>query len=245
MSLRDHFQPPLSVRRAWESFHTQWASSIAAQLNARLPRRFFAEVQTHLGSQVEADVAEFESLDESLDESEVTPDDEEGGGVAVAVWAPPVATLTMPAVFPDDVEVYVRDELFDARVVAVVELVSPGNKDRPENRLAFAAKSAAYLERGIGLVTVDIVTNRHFNLHNELVPLLGLDSTYAMDESVTLYAVAYRPIRRGVTNLIEAWPVALAIGALIPVLPLSLKRFRPVPLDLQAAYEDAIHRSRL
>ena len=78
--------------------------------------------------------------------------------------------------FPDDIEVQVRDELFDARVVAVVELVSPGNKDRPENRLAFSDKCAAYLQRGIGLITLDIVTTRHFNLHNELISRLGLDS---------------------------------------------------------------------
>ena len=148
MPLRDHFRPPLSLQRHWESFYSWWAVSIADQLNARLPRRFFAEVQVRLGNKVEDDVAEFEIRDEDLDESEKTPSDGEAGGA----WAPPVATLTMPAVFPDDIEVYVRDELFDARVVAVVELVSPGNKDRPENRLAFAAKSAAYLQRGIGLI---------------------------------------------------------------------------------------------
>ena len=241
MPLRGHFQPPLSRQRHWESFYSQWAVSIADQLNARLPRRFFAEVQVRLGSKVEDDVTEFEIRDEDLHESEKTPGDGEAGGV----WATPVATLTLPAVFPDNAEVHVRDELFDARVVAVVELVSPGNKDRPENRLAFAAKSAAYLQRGIGLITVDIVTNRHFNLHNELVPLLGLDSTSAMDEEATLYAIAYRPIRRGEANLVEAWPVALSVGALFPLLPLSLKRFRPVPLDLEAAYEDACRRSRL
>src|SRR5262245_14260796 len=219
MPLRDHFHPPLFPRRAWESFHARWATSIADQLDATLPRRYFAEVHLHLGTQVEADVAEFEVVEES----EETPEDG-GGGVAVEVSAPPVATLTLPAVFPDDLEVYVRDDRDDARVVAVVELVSPGNKDRPETRLAFAAKSAAYLQRGIGLITVDILTNRHFNLHNELVPLLGLDSTYAMDEDTTLYAIAYRPIRRGEANLIEAWPVALSVGALFPLLPLSLKR---------------------
>jgi hypothetical protein len=245
MPLRDHFRPPLSLQRHWESFPAQWAGSIAAQLNARLPRRFFAEVQVHLGSEVEADVSEYELLDESLDESGRTPGNGEGGGVAVAVWAPPVATLTMPAVFPDDLEIHVRDELFDARVVAVVELVSQGNKDRPENRLEFAAKSIAYLQRGIGLVTIDIVTDRHFNPHNELISLLGLDSKFAMAEETTLSAVSYRPIRRGEVNQIDAWPVPLSLGAPLPVLPLSLKRFRPVPLDLEAAYEEACRRSRL
>src|SRR5438105_14221343 len=117
MPWRDHYPPPPCRHRHWESFHAYWASSIATQLNTLLPRRFFTEVYVRLGSRVEADVAEFESVDES----EETPGNGEGGGVAVQVWAPPVATLTMPAVFPDDVEVHVRYELFAARVVAVVE----------------------------------------------------------------------------------------------------------------------------
>jgi hypothetical protein len=83
---------------------------------------------------------------------------------------------------------------------------------------------------------VDIVTDRHSNLHNELVPPFGVDSRYAMDEEAILDAIAYRPIRRGAANQIDAWPVPLSIGAVLPVLPLSLKRFRPVPLDLEAAY---------
>ena len=89
MPLRDHFQPPLSLSRFWEPFHTQWTGSIAAHLNARLPKRFFAEPQMHLGSQVEADVVEFESLDQSLEELEETPGNGAGGGVAVAVWRLP------------------------------------------------------------------------------------------------------------------------------------------------------------
>jgi hypothetical protein len=58
MPLLDHFHPPLYPRRSWESFHSRWTNSIADQLNELLPRRYFAEVQLHLGSQVEADVAE-------------------------------------------------------------------------------------------------------------------------------------------------------------------------------------------
>jgi len=44
--------------------------------------------------------------------------------------------------------------------VAAIELVSPGNKDRPETCRLFAAKCVAYLTRGIGLVVIDIVTER-------------------------------------------------------------------------------------
>jgi Protein of unknown function (DUF4058) len=243
MPLRDHFHPPLFPQRAWESFHTQWASSIGARLNQLLPRRFFAQVQTHLGSRVEADVAEFEQLNVSdYDEAEGNGP---GGSIAIQAWAPPVATLSMPTVFPDTFEVQVRDERDDARLVAVVELVSPGNKDRPETRLAFATKSAAYLERGIGRIVVDIVAGRNFNLHNELLPLLNLDSRYAMPDDPALYATAYRPIQRGIASLIDAWPVVLSIGSVLPLLPLGLRGFKAVPLDLELTYEEACRRDRI
>src|SRR5207245_1335800 len=99
------------------------------------------------------DVAEFESPPEPGEESP-------NGAVAAQTWAPPVATLVLPAVFPDDLEVQVLDQRDDARLVGVVELVSPRNKDRAASRRAFAAKYAAYLQRGIGVVVADIVTSR-------------------------------------------------------------------------------------
>jgi len=241
MPLLDHFRPPLYPRRPWESFHSRWANSIADQLNELLPRRYIAEVQVRLGSQVEADVAEFEHADGP----ERTSGNGNPGGVAIQAWAPPAATMTIPIKFPDDMEVHVRDEGDDARLVAVVELVSPGNKDRPESRSAFAAKSAAYLYRGVGLITLDVVTSRRFNLHNELIDGLRLDSSFAMPEDALLYAVSYRPVKRGEADQIEVWPVVLTIGAELPVLPLALRGTQPVPLDLEAAYNDACRRSRL
>jgi hypothetical protein len=131
------------------------------------------------------------------------------------------------------------------RLVAVVELVSPGNEDRPETRLAFAAKSAAYLQRGIGLLVVDIVSDEHFNLHDELLPLLNLDSRFAMPGDPHLYAVAHRPTHQGDANLIQGWPVALSSGASLPVQPLWLRRYSAIPLDLEATYEDACRRARI
>jgi hypothetical protein len=241
MPLLDHFDVPLDPRRAWESFHSRWANSIADQLNEILPERFFAQVQFHLGSQVEADVAELEFMP-GPDE----PTNENGsGGVMVQAWAPPAAAITMPAVFPDDIEVHVRDELDDARLVAVVELVSPRNKDRPASRAAFAAKTAAYLQRGVGLIVLDIITGRRFNLHNELIQLLGLDPSFLMPADAILYAVAYRPTRRGENDLIDVWPTILSLGTELPVLPLALRGSHAVPLDLNAAYDDACRRSRL
>jgi hypothetical protein len=241
MPLLDHFRPPLSTRfPRCESFHSFWAVGIAEYLNRLMPRRYVAAVHTHLGSQVEADVAEFERP--------VVPEDEPrngAGGVAVETWAPPVATMVIPAIFPDDLEVQVLDEVEDGRVVAVVELVSPRNKDRAESRRAFGAKCAAYLQRGIGVVTVDTVTSRQFNLHNDFVQVMALEERFALPAEVLLSAIAYRPARREATNEIDIWAVPLTVGGTLPVLPLAIKGSRAVPLDLEATYTNARQRSRL
>jgi len=101
------------------------------------------------------------------------------------------------AVFPDDVTVPVIDRVYGGfDPVAVVELVSPGNKDRPERRGAFEAKCARYLQQGIGLVIVDIVTERQTNLHNELIRLLEQSDSFALADDPAVYTVAYRPSRR-------------------------------------------------
>jgi hypothetical protein len=242
MPLLDHFHPPFLNRLpSWESFHSFWAVAIAEHLNQLLPRRYIATVTTHLGSEVEADVAEFESPFEPEDEPQNGP----AGGVAVQTWAPPMTTLVAPAVFPDDFAVHVHDQLDGAQLVAAVELASPRNKDRSESRRAFAAKCAAYLQRGIGLISIDIVTSRHANLHNELAQLLGWDGSLQMPADAFLYAVAYRPARRQERSEIDIWPVPLAVDGTLPLLPLALKRARAVPLDLETTYTHARQRSRL
>jgi hypothetical protein len=123
--------------------------------------------------------------------------------------------------------------------------VSPRNKDRSESRPGFAAKSAANLQRGIGLVIIDFVIGRRSNLHNELIRILNLDSTFAMSENARLYTVAYRPLRRDGHDQIDAWPTVLNLGESLPVMPLALRGFNTTPLDIDATYEDACRRSRL
>jgi hypothetical protein len=57
MPLLDHFHPPLSQERHWESFHAAWIGSLADALNRTLPSGYFAEEQVHAGPGVEIDVA--------------------------------------------------------------------------------------------------------------------------------------------------------------------------------------------
>src|SRR4051794_1765724 len=60
MPLLDHFHPPLSAERRWESFHSNWATKLADTLTERwLPPNYIAEEHVHLGPSVEIDVATF------------------------------------------------------------------------------------------------------------------------------------------------------------------------------------------
>lgn len=240
MPLLDHFHPPVSERRSWEGFHGLWAAALVEKLNRDvLAEEFFADMHVHIGSQVEVDIA-------TLTESE-----ERGAASATATatktraWAPPKTELVLPMVFPDDIEVQVFATATGATLVGAIELVSPGNKDRPEARRAFAAKCASYLTRGIGLIVVDIVTNRLANLHNELIAFLGHKEPFLLPAGVATYAVAYRPSRQPSGDQIEVWPTVLGLGQPLPVLPLSLRNAGVVPVDLEETYSEARERSRL
>jgi len=241
MPLLDHFHPPLTPQRHWESFHTAWASELMNLLNRHtLPPGYFAEAQVHIGGRVEIDVATFDAANGAAAASGTAT------AVAPATWAPPAAALVLPAIFPDDIEVQVFASSGGATLVAAIELVSPGNKDRVEARRAFAAKCAAYLQQGIGLVIVDVVTERRANLHDELVGLMGLPGEFRFPTTADLYAASYRPARRDAGgDEIQMWPEALTVGRPLPVAPLALRGGPTVPLDLETAYSQARQGSRL
>jgi hypothetical protein len=241
MPLLDHFHPPLLGRRHWEGFHGRWAAAIADALNESLPAEYFAEFQVTLGTRVEVDVATFteDAGAEALRPNGATT------AVQARVWTPPAPVAVMPAFFPDDFEVQVFSSVAGPTLVAAVELVSPGNKDRDEARRAFAAKCAAYLQRGIGLMVVDIVTSRHANLHDDLMALLGHTTGLAFPTPVPLYATAYGPAHRQQRNEIDLWREALALNQPLPTLPLAVRGLGCWPIDLEATYMEARQRGRV
>jgi hypothetical protein len=237
MPLLDHFRPPLSDHRPWESFHATWAGSLADRLNqGGLPPGYIALEQIHAGATLEIDVSTY-------DEREQAGATERNGGVAVqTVWTPATAPQTLPAVFPERCTVEIVTTEGGRTLAAAIELVSPGNKDRIQKRRLFAAKCATYLSRGIGLVVLDVVTTRGGNMHNEMVDLLGLDASFRMVGDPPLYAIAYRPLRRDQIDQVDTWPMPLAVGALLPTVPLSLSADCCIAVDLEAAYVDACRR---
>ena len=95
------------------------------------------------------------------------------------------------------------------------------------------------------LSVVDVVTNRNANLHDELIDLLGQPATFAFPGAPPLYVTAYRPGRHPDGERIDVWFAALAIGQPLPLMPLFLRGFGCVPLDLEVSYTETRQRSRL
>ncbi len=153
MPLLDPFHPPLSEERHWESFHAAWAGSLADDLNRRLPEGYFAEEHTHAGAGVEVAVPTWEQAGGASEAGTVV-------ATQTQTWAPPAPARTIAASFNDDFEIKVISTLSGPRLVAAIEVVGPRNKDRSDARRTFAIKCASYLNQGISLIVIDVVTGR-------------------------------------------------------------------------------------
>jgi hypothetical protein len=231
MALQDHFRPPLVNRRHWHAFHNAWATYLSSSLNDQLPVGYFAEPYVQFG--IEIDVAAFE-------ESGAPP----GQGMR-AGWDPPQPVRTLPfSIATEIVEVLLFSTQGGPTLVAAIELVSPANKDRKTHRDAFVSRCGAFLRQGLGLVMVDVVTERAPNPHNELLtrileapaPLLQAD----------LYATSYRPVNRDGEIKLDLWEEVLAIGKpLPPALPLWLQGGLCLRVDLDTTYERTCREQRV
>ncbi len=132
MPLLDHFHPPVENQFPWDSFHTTWATRIADALNDHwLTSEFIAAEHTHAGSSLEIDIATFER---PSGRPASPPNGPPVATVARPTWTPPAVARTMPAVFPDSFEVRVFSTPGGLTLVAAIELISPGNKDRADKR---------------------------------------------------------------------------------------------------------------
>ena len=239
MPLRDHFHPPVSRKVSWEEIHGQWPARIVIQLKEQLPPGFVSGPKVHRGEHIEVDIAAYE-LDNAPGGFST---DDGGGGVATApataTWTAVEPSVAVETDIPDDDEYEVR--IYDAErertLVAVIELVSPANKDRREKRNAFVGKCAALLRAGVAVSILDVVTERHFNLYAELVDFLGLSDPTLGAEPPGIYAASCRWRVGDRRARLETWSHVLTVGGPLPTLPLWLSPTRVIPLDLEASYE--------
>jgi hypothetical protein len=244
MPLFDHFHPPLEDEVPWTTLHAGWATRIADDLNERwLTSDYLAAEIATSGLHPEIDVATYEKPSVSL---AAAPGD--GAGVATLArptWQVADPVLSFAVTFPEVIEVRIYTELGRRKLVAVIELVSPSNKDRPGERRAFAAKTAAYLQQGVSVVVIDIVTSKRFNLHNEIVQLLAAPPEAAMPADQPIYTASYRPTFRDEKPQIDLWREPLAVGQPLPTMPLRLTGDLFVPVEFESTYMETCRRRRL
>jgi Protein of unknown function (DUF4058) len=243
MALQDHFRPPLSVRRHWHAFHNAWATYIAADLNQRLPEGYFAESNVQFG--IEIDVATFEEpglmRTDAVDPGESIDSLSTGVGTG---WVASAPTQTLPIALMDEtVEILVFNQAAGPTLAGALELVSPANKDRPAHRAAFVSKCAAYLQQGVGLMIIDVVTDRQANLHNEL--LTRLCSTSVVPSKAALYVISYRPVQRTEQPSLDVWQAPVALGHVLPTMPLWLRGHLCIPVPLDTTYERTCREQRI
>lgn len=242
MPLRDHFRPPIWNHSSWEGLHGMWPAIMVQQLVKLLPKEYTAEPRVHLGNYYEIDICAFQEDSWPSDEAAALESAGADGGLdyaATAVYAPPQPTFVLDADLDDQYayEVLVFDQERNRKLVAAIEIVSPANKDRPENRRAFVTKCAALLQEHVCVSMVDLVTIRRFNLHCDLLELLGRsDPSFAPPPAT--YAVTCRGYKVEREPRFAVWAYPLVEGRELPTLPVWLKDDLAVSLDLEASYEE-------
>jgi hypothetical protein len=155
MPLRDHFHSPVNDTHSWDEVHGQWPGEMVRDLKPLLPAGFRAAPQVHLGSPFEVDV----STDDLNHRDSAEPVTSSGEVARVAVPGP-TYTVEAELADQDEYEVRVYDTERGRKLVAVIEIVSPSNKDRPETRKLFLGKVAALLQQDVCVSLVDLVTIR-------------------------------------------------------------------------------------
>lgn len=122
------------------------------------------------------------------------------------------------------------------RVVAMIEIISPGNKQSREEVDRFVHKAFSALHGGIHLLIIDLFPpgrNDPQGLHGALWSRLGEDEfLQRSDKPLTL--AAYEAKRLPI-----AYVEPIAVGAELPEMPLFLTRGGYINVPLEATYRAA------
>lgn len=212
----------------FHDFHQTWTITLRNALNAgRLPPGYFAMVEQKAGGP-EADIITLELT---------PPAGPAPGGVAVGLQPPKARFVTRA-----EAAGYARKanritvRHSDGDVVAVIEIISPGNKDSGHAIRAFARKAVALLQAGVHLLVVDLFPPGRRDpqgIHKVIWDQLR-DEPFALPPGKPLTVAAYAA---GTETVAYVEPVA--VGDPLPDMPVFLTVDRYVPCPLEAAYQTA------
>ena len=225
MPLHDWTRVPSGL---FHHFHQSWSIRIADALNAgRLPRGIAALVEQRSGPR-EPHVLAIESRARRR-----RPDADLGG---VATMEPPAAQIVQRS----NQEIYagranrilIRHHL--GRIIAVIEILSPGNKDTRAALRDFVDKTVQFLREGIHAVVIDLFppTPRDpLGIHNVIWNEIA-DEPFAFPPGTDRILASYQT---GDDRVAYVEPAAL--GDVLPDMPLFLTSRLHVPVPLESTYE--------
>ena len=223
----------------WHAFHLSWNSEIQEALNGGLlPTDYYAQAEQFVGH-LGPDVLTLRTEHDHGSGFNGTYLGDTGKGGTVLLTKPPKARFTAEA----ELDQYAAKRRFiairhtsDDEVIAVIELVSPGNKSSQQNIQTFVDKAVEIIYRGYHLLIVDLFppTRRDPDGLPALIWSEFADKPYELpvDERLTLSAYdAGQPKKLYVETT--------AVGKTLVDMPLFLEPGRHIQLPLEATYTAA------
>ncbi len=215
-------------------FHHYWISAISQSLNSHLPRDFYALAEQFAGG-FGPDVLTLQAR-RPVEQDPGQPWDDigDGGGVLLA---PPKTKLMGQTEFyrHKQKRVFVR-HVSDDRVVAVIEIVSPGNKSSRAAVRAFLDKALELLRGGVHLLLVDLLppTARDPDGLHSLIwtNVANIEPEDHADKPLSL--VSYE-----VGDSLRYFQEPVAVGDSLPAMPLFLEPNAHIDVDLDSTYATA------
>jgi hypothetical protein len=213
----------------FHAFHTLWIAEMQQALVERLPGEYYCLPEQRAGSFIPDVLA--------LSQGRVDPVAESTG--ATAVLSPPKTSLFQES--GDDPfrtrqrRIVIRHTSGD-RVVAVIEIVSPGNKDTTSRTLQFEQQTRDMLARDIHVLLIDPLpcgVTAPEGLHAEIFAD-SVDEPLRGTVNKPLSLVSYECAER-----VRAWMERLAVGDSLPDMPIFLEPGMDVPVPLEPTYMDA------
>jgi hypothetical protein len=225
MPLHDWARVPAGL---FHHFHQDWSIEIARTLNrGRLPKGLVALVEQKAGPK-ESDVLAIESR--SL------PRPQAGDGIGVAMTSPPqtrIVRRTTKDFYADRANrIVVRHHL--GRIVAVIEIVSPGNKDTRFAVRQFVEKTIDFLRAGVHVLVIDLLppTKRDPAGIHKLIWDEIEEEEFSLPPNKDRVLVSYE------TGSDRAAFIELVgVGDPLPDMPLFLSAFEHVQTPLELAYQ--------
>lgn len=225
----------------FHDFHLAWIAEFRRALNGGLlPEGYYALVEQHAGEAI-PDVLTLHTNQPAPSSLPLAPDT---GGTLLADAPPRVRRreTVEPASYLTRRRTVAVRHVSDHRLVAMLEIISPSNKDRPRHVSEFANKVAEALELGIHVLVVDLFPpGRHdpHGLHAAIRQQLqradeqtGQDGGLPPGEPLSLVSYAAGP-------RIEAFMEQVPVGGALPEMPLFLRPDRYVNVPLDATYQSA------